>query len=100
MYALFDSLEVFATWQSQICNELGLPNESGTINYTNPIGKIGTDQVIAAVDDAIDLSALTILSDQELLDGKWLRDLAMTINPIYYRLDAENGNWINDSHQL
>ena len=100
MYALFDSLEVFATWQSQLCNELGLPNEYGTINYTNPIGKIGTDQVIAAVDDAIDLSALTILSDQELLDDKWLRDLAMTINPIYYRLDAESGNWINDSNQL
>ena len=93
MYALFDSLEVFATWQSQICNELGLPNDFGTINYTNPIGKIGTDQVIAAVDDAIDLSALTILSDQELLDGKWLRDLAMTIDPIYYAWNEATLSW-------
>ena len=100
MYALFNSLDVFATWQSQVCNELGLPNDSGTINYTNPIGKIGTDQVIAAVDETIDLRDLTILSDQELQDGKWLRDLAMTINPIYYYWDAESGNWINDSDQL
>ena len=93
MYALFDSLEVFATWQSQICNELGLPNDFGTINYTNPIGKIGTDQVIAAVDDAIDLSELTILSDQELQDGKWLRDLAMTIDPIYYVWNESTLSW-------
>jgi hypothetical protein len=93
MYALFDSLEVFATWQSQICNELDLPNDSGTINYTNPIGKIGTNQVIAAVDDAINLSALLILSDQELLDGKWLRDLAMTINPIYYYWNESTQAW-------
>ena len=100
MYALFNSLDVFATWQSQVCNELGLPNDSGTINYTNPIGKIGTDQVIAAVDETIDVSALTILSDQELLDGKWLRDLAMTVTPIYYYWDAKSGNWINVSNKL
>ena len=93
MYALFNSLEVFATWQSEICNELGLPNDSGTINYTNPIGKIGTNQVVAAVDETIDVSALTILSDQELLDGKWLRDLAMTINPIYYAWNEATLSW-------
>ena len=94
MYALFNSLDIFATWQSQICNELGLPNDSGTINYTNPIGKIGTDQVIAVVDDSIDVSALTIISNQELLDGKWLRDLAMTINPIYYVWNEATLSWV------
>jgi hypothetical protein len=93
MYALFDSLDVFTTWQGGICNELGLPNDSGTINYTNPIGKIGTNQVVAAVDETIDVSALTILSDQELLDGKWLRDLAMTINPIYYAWNEATLSW-------
>jgi len=98
MYALFNSLNEFATWQSQISNELGLPNDSGTINYTNPIGKIGTDQVISAVDDSIDLTNLTILSNQELQDGKWLRDLAMTINPIYYKLNAETGIWENETY--
>jgi hypothetical protein len=98
MYALFNSLDVFATWQSQVCNELGLPDGFGTINYTNPIGKIGTDQVIAAVDDSIDVSALTILTNQELINGKWLRDVAMTINPIYYYWDVESGKWINDSN--
>lgn len=98
MYALFDSLETFSLWQNQVSHDLGLPNEFGTINYTNPIGKIGTDQVIAAVDETIDFSNLTILSDQELQDGKWLRDLAMTINPIYYKLNVETGIWENETY--
>jgi hypothetical protein len=93
VYALFNSLETFAAWESKVSNELGLPNDFGTINYTNPIGKIGTDQVIAAVDETIDVSALTILSDQELLDGKWLRDLAMTIDPIYYAWNEATLSW-------
>ena len=98
MYALFNSLDEFAIWQNEKCLELGFPNEFGTINYTNPIGKIGTTQVIAPVDDLIELTDLTILSDQELQDGKWLRDLAMTINPIYYKLNAETGIWENETY--
>jgi len=94
MYAIFDSLAVFSQWEAQVNTLLGFPNNFGTKNYTNPIGKIAEVRVIALVTDEIDTSGLvTISAEQATADG-WLPNMEMTNKPIYYSWDEDALAWV------
>jgi hypothetical protein len=102
MYAIFDSLEVFTQWEANIKTLLGYPNDCGTINYTNPIGKVDEIRVIAYVTDDIDSTDLVKIStDQARADG-WLQNTENTNNSFYYFWDeaTKRFNATNAEHKI
>lgn len=65
MYAKFSNIDNFNTWHTQVCLDLGIPNDEGTLRYTEPVTKTGTDEVIAGINELIDSSTLTLISNFE-----------------------------------
>jgi len=65
MYAKFSNIDSFNTWHTQVCLNLGLPNNEGTLRYTEPVAKAGTDEVIAGINELINSSALTLITNFE-----------------------------------
>lgn len=77
MYAFFKSLDDFTLWHNKVCEDLGIPDGKGTFSYTNPITKKDDNGVIALVDGQIDISNLSILTNEEVENGDWLPKLSV-----------------------
>lgn len=65
MYAVFTNIDAFNAFETQTNLELGFPNNEGTQRFTEPVSKAGTDEVIAAINDLIDPSGLTLITNFE-----------------------------------
>ena len=68
MYAKFSNIDNFNTWHTQVCLDLAIPNDEGTLRYTEPVTKTGTDEVIVGINELIDSSTLTLISNFEAED--------------------------------
>lgn len=65
MYAVFTNIEVFNVWENKTNLELGFPNDEGTLRFTEAVTKVGTDEVIAPINDLIDPTGLTLITNLE-----------------------------------
>lgn len=65
MYAVFNNIDVFNVWETKINLELGFPNDEGTLRFTEAVTKIGTDEVIAPINDLINPTDLTLMTNFE-----------------------------------
>ena len=65
MYAVFTNIDVFNAWENETNLELGFPNDEGTLRFTEAVTKIGTEEVIAGINDLIDPTGLTLITNFE-----------------------------------
>lgn len=65
MYAVFANIEIFNAWETEINLELGFPNDEGTLRFTEANTKPTTDEVIAPINNLIDPTGLTLITNFE-----------------------------------
>lgn len=71
-YAVFSTINNFNAWHEAIKIELGIPDGLGTLEYTKPISKEGTESVIAMVDAQISHDGLDLITEEEGIELGYL----------------------------
>lgn len=66
MFYVFDSIDDFNIWHDAIMEELGIPDELGTVTYTIPVIHPTNGKVVATVDHRADVTGRISLTREEM----------------------------------
>lgn len=71
-YAIFETIDDFNSWHEAIKIQLGIPDGLGTLEYTKPISKENSLQIIAMVDAQISHDGLNLITEEEGIELGYL----------------------------